>query len=34
VVSTTGIGGFMRGKSADALAIKRWLLRHEGVRAS
>ena len=32
VVSTTGIGGFMRGKGADALAIKRWLLRHEGVR--
>jgi methylated-DNA-[protein]-cysteine S-methyltransferase len=34
VVSTSGIGGFMRGKGADALAIKRWLLRHEGVAVS
>ena len=34
VVSASGIGGFMRSRSADALAIKRWLLRHEGVRAS
>jgi methylated-DNA-[protein]-cysteine S-methyltransferase len=34
VVSTTGIGGFMRGKGSDALAIKRWLLRHEGVAVS
>jgi methylated-DNA-[protein]-cysteine S-methyltransferase len=34
VVSTAGIGGFMRGKGADALAIKRWLLRHEDVRTS
>ena len=34
VVSASGIGGFMRGKGADALAIKRWLLRHEGVPVS
>jgi methylated-DNA-[protein]-cysteine S-methyltransferase len=34
VVSTTDIGGFMRGKGAEALSIKRWLLRHEGVRTS
>ena len=33
VVSTSGIGGFMGGHGADALEIKRWLLRHEGVRA-
>jgi len=33
VLGANGIGGFMRGRSADALAIKRWLLRHEGVRA-
>ena len=33
VLSANGIGGFMRGRGADALAIKRWLLRHEGVRA-
>lgn len=32
VLSANGIGGFMRGRGADALAIKRWLLRHEGVR--
>jgi methylated-DNA-[protein]-cysteine S-methyltransferase len=31
VVSATGIGGFMRGEGEQALAIKRWLLRHEGV---
>lgn len=33
VLAANGIGGFMRGRGADALAIKRWLLRHEGVRA-
>jgi methylated-DNA-[protein]-cysteine S-methyltransferase len=33
VLGANGIGGFMRGRGADALAIKRWLLRHEGVRA-
>ena len=32
VVSANGIGGFMGGHGADALTIKRWLLRHEGVR--
>ena len=32
VLSANGIGGFRRGRGADALAIKRWLLRHEGVR--
>jgi methylated-DNA-[protein]-cysteine S-methyltransferase len=34
VISASGIGGFMRSKGADALAIKRWLLRHEGVRTA
>jgi methylated-DNA-[protein]-cysteine S-methyltransferase len=33
VVSTNGLGGFMNSRSADALKVKRWLLRHEGVRA-
>jgi methylated-DNA-[protein]-cysteine S-methyltransferase len=33
VLGANGIGGFMRGRGADALAIKRWLLGHEGVRA-
>ena len=32
VLGANGIGGFMRGRGADALDIKRWLLRHEGVR--
>jgi methylated-DNA-[protein]-cysteine S-methyltransferase len=32
VLGANGIGGFMRGRGADALKIKRWLLRHEGVR--
>ena len=31
VVSASGLGGFMRGGGEPALAIKRWLLRHEGV---
>ncbi|HEY0338169.1 MAG TPA: methylated-DNA--[protein]-cysteine S-methyltransferase [Burkholderiales bacterium] len=31
VVSSNGIGGFMRGGGEPALSIKRWLLRHEGV---
>ena len=31
VISASGIGGFMRGGGEPALAIKRWLLRHEGV---
>ncbi len=32
VVGANGLGGFMRSGGADALQIKRWLLRHEGVR--
>ncbi|HYC44992.1 MAG TPA: methylated-DNA--[protein]-cysteine S-methyltransferase [Burkholderiales bacterium] len=32
VVSVNGIGGFMNSRGADALEIKRWLLRHEGVK--
>lgn len=31
VVAQHGLGGFMQGKQ-DGLLIKRWLLRHEGVR--
>jgi methylated-DNA-[protein]-cysteine S-methyltransferase len=34
VVSSNGIGGFMRGGGEPALSIKRWLLRHEGVAIS
>lgn len=34
VVGATGLGGFMRSGGADALQIKRWLLRHEGVRVA
>jgi methylated-DNA-[protein]-cysteine S-methyltransferase len=34
VVSASGIGGFMRGGGEQALGIKRWLLRHEGVAIS
>jgi methylated-DNA-[protein]-cysteine S-methyltransferase len=30
VVGATGIGGFMGGHEHDPLAIKRWLLTHEG----
>ena len=33
VVAASGIGGFMRGEGEHALAVKRWLLRHEGVAA-
>ncbi|HYH40476.1 MAG TPA: methylated-DNA--[protein]-cysteine S-methyltransferase [Burkholderiales bacterium] len=33
VLAAHGIGGFMRGRGADALSIKRWLLRHEGASA-
>jgi methylated-DNA-[protein]-cysteine S-methyltransferase len=32
VVSSTGIGGFARGDGGFHIAIKRWLLAHEGVR--
>ena len=31
VVAAGGIGGFMGGRDDEPLAIKRWLLRHEGV---
>lgn len=30
VVAANGLGGFMGGKASDPLAIKRWLLAHEG----
>jgi methylated-DNA-[protein]-cysteine S-methyltransferase len=33
VVAANGMGGFMGGKQADPLAIKRWLLAHESVSA-
>ena len=29
VVASDGLGGFMQGRGSDALAIKRWLLKHE-----
>jgi len=31
VVGSHGLGGFMGGRQADSLNIKRWLLAHEGV---
>lgn len=34
VLGADGLGGFMRGRQPDALRIKRWLLRHEGVRVA
>jgi methylated-DNA-[protein]-cysteine S-methyltransferase len=34
IVAANGLGGFMGGKRDDPLAIKRWLLHHEGVLAS
>lgn len=34
VVGAQGLGGFMRSGGADALQIKRWLLRHEGIRVA
>jgi methylated-DNA-[protein]-cysteine S-methyltransferase len=30
VVAANGLGGFMGGKADDPMAIKRWLLTHEG----
>ncbi len=30
IVAASGLGGFMGGTSEDTLAIKRWLLTHEG----
>ena len=32
VVASGGIGGFMHSRGGPAIDIKRWLLRHEGVR--
>ena len=32
VVASGGIGGFMHSRGGRAIEIKRWLLRHEGVR--
>jgi methylated-DNA-[protein]-cysteine S-methyltransferase len=32
VVGTAGIGGFMHSRGGPAIAIKRWLLWHEGVK--
>jgi methylated-DNA-[protein]-cysteine S-methyltransferase len=34
VVGSGGIGGFMHSRGGRAIEIKRWLLRHEGVRLS
>lgn len=31
IVGGAGLGGFMNARDGDPLAIKRWLLRHEGV---
>jgi methylated-DNA-[protein]-cysteine S-methyltransferase len=33
IVAASGLGGFMGGKREDPLAIKRWLLTHEGATA-
>jgi methylated-DNA-[protein]-cysteine S-methyltransferase len=33
VLASNGIGGFMHARAGDPIAIKRWLLRHEGVNA-
>lgn len=33
IVAANGLGGFMGGKRDDPLAIKRWLLTHEGALA-
>jgi methylated-DNA-[protein]-cysteine S-methyltransferase len=32
VVASRGIGGFMHSRGGHAIEIKRWLLRHEGVK--
>jgi O6-methylguanine-DNA--protein-cysteine methyltransferase len=32
VVGSGGIGGFMHSRGGRGIEIKRWLLRHEGVR--
>ena len=33
IVAANGLGGFMGGRRDDPLAIKRWLLTHEGALA-
>jgi methylated-DNA-[protein]-cysteine S-methyltransferase len=33
VVASHGIGGFMHARRGPGIEIKRWLLRHEGVKA-
>lgn len=33
IVAASGLGGFMGGREGDPLAIKRWLLTHEGALA-
>ena len=32
VLASSGIGGFMQARAGDPIAIKTWLLRHEGVK--
>lgn len=32
VLASNGIGGFMHARAGDPITIKKWLLRHEGVR--
>ncbi len=32
VLASGGIGGFMQARAGDPIAIKTWLLRHEGVK--
>lgn len=34
VLAAAGLGGFMGGKDAFPLSVKRWLLRHEGLLAA
>lgn len=31
VLAASGLGGFMGGRDAFSLSVKRWLLRHEGI---
>jgi methylated-DNA-[protein]-cysteine S-methyltransferase len=33
VLAAHGIGGFMRARGGEPIDIKRWLLRHEGIKA-
>ena len=32
VLGSNGIGGFMHARAGDPIAIKKWLLKHEGIR--